>query len=478
MTELATLAFPPDNAALPSRDGILSTLLARAEAYPVLLGATLIFALAIAHTFVASKFQKRSLRMEAEDEAAGRPVRPSAMLYHFLGEVETIFGIWALVLFGMLAAWPGLGWEVASEYINSRNYAEPIFVVVIMTMAAAKPVVDWAEIALGRIAKLGGSTPLAWWFTLLTVAPLLGSFITEPAAMTLTALLLRDKFFSRNPSPALAYGTLALLFVNISVGGTLTNFSAPPILMVAAPWQIGPWDMAMNFGWKAALGIVVATGIYAVAFRREFGRMRMLDLATADAFIGKKTEPHASFWVFALHVGFIVWTVNALLTHRTSMLIAGLLFFLPFTAATSGHNRAPSLRGPVLVGFFLAGLVIHGGLQSWWIGPILGSLGEWPLFFGATALTAVNDNAAITYLASQVPALADLSANESVGALRYAVLAGAVTGGGLTLIANAPNPAGIAILSSRFPLGVSALKLFIFALLPTATLGACFMLLP
>ena len=59
------------------------------------------------------------------------------------------------------------------------------------------------------------------------------------------------------------------------------------------------------------------------------------------------------------------------------------------------------------MGFFLAGLVIHGGLQGWWIGPVLRSLAENPLFLGSTLLTAFNDNALITYLATLVPNLAD-----------------------------------------------------------------------
>jgi Na+/H+ antiporter NhaD/arsenite permease-like protein len=120
------------------------------------------------------------------------------------------------------------------------------------------------------------------------------------------------------------------------------------------------------------------------------------------------------------------------------------------------------------VGFFLAGLVVHGGLQGWWIGPVLHGLAETPLFAAAGVLTAFNDNAAITYLASLVP---DLS-----NSLKYAVVAGAVTGGGLTVIANAPNPAGQAILATFFPEGISPLKLFLGALLPTILIAAVFLI--
>ena len=124
----------------------------------------------------------------------------------------------------------------------------------------------------------------------------------------------------------------------------------------------------------------------------------------------------------------------------------------------------------MLVGFFLAGLVIHGGCQSWWIAPVITALNDRMLMFGATVLTAFNDNAAITYLAAQVHDL-------SLGA-KHAVVAGAVTGGGLTVIANAPNPAGQSILSKFFKDGISPLGLFLGALVPTIIVYLCFVLLP
>jgi hypothetical protein len=90
---------------------------------------------------------------------------------------------------------------------------------------------------------------------------------------------------------------------------------------------------------------------------------------------------------------------------------------------------------------------------------VLSSLGEAPLFVGATLLTAFNDNALITYLATLVPNLAE--------PLKQAVLEGAVVGGGLTVIANAPNPAGQALLNRFFPDSISPLCLAAGALIPT-----------
>ena len=74
--------------------------------------------------------------------------------------------------------------------------------------------------------------------------------------------------------------------------------------------------------------------------------------------------------------------------------------------------------------------------------------------------------AAITYLSTLVPGFTD--------SLKYAVVAGAVTGGGLTVIANAPNPAGQSILKIFFKNGVSPLGLLLGALIPTFIMFAVF----
>ena len=172
-------------------------------------------------------------------------------------------------------------------------------------------------------------------------------------------------------------------------------------------------------------------------------------------------------WVTLVHLAFIGWTV--LTSHYPALFIGGFLFFLGFARATRVYQERLQLRTPLLVGFFLGGLVIHGGLQGWWIQPFLGSLTEQPLFFGSTVLTAFNDNALITYLATLVPSLDE--------PLKVAIVEGAVVGGGLTVIANAPNPAGQALLRPFFRDGISPLWLATGALVPTAVAALCFRLL-
>jgi Putative Na+/H+ antiporter len=456
--------------------GIIAKLAYRIQAEPFNLVGTLIFLGAIIHTFLASKFMLIAHRLEHQYHALDEQEKDTsgnkeafrmrdrlqfrAQLFHFLGEVEAVFGIWLIPL--AIAILVMKGWSTLTSYATAIDAAEPIFVVVVMAMASSRPILRFTEACLAKVASLGRSTTAAWWLAILTVGPLLGSFITEPAAMTICALLLRQKFYDLRPSFPLRYASLALLFVNISVGGTLSHFAAPPIVMVATRWDWGLPFMLANFGWKAVLGILVANTVYYLRFRRE--------LADLHPKPGKGESEQRSIpnRIIVVHLVFIAWVV--LVAHYPLLVILGFLFFLAFVEATRRHQVVTSLRSPLLVGFFLLGLVIHGRIQQWWIEPVLSSLSEWPLMIGAMLLTALNDNAAITYLASLVPGF-------SAG-LKYAVVAGAVAGGGLTVIANAPNPAGQSILASRFgDEGISALQLFLWAVLPTAIMGAAFMLL-
>lgn len=460
---------------------LLEVLRGRIDVAPFNLVASLIFLLAICHTFLTAKFRHWAHLVEevhacqlqgaagsasdADDDGLPDEVSFQGQMLHFFGEVEAVFGIWAVVLAGAITYY--FGWPGVLDYIGHKvNFTEPVFIVVIMAIAGTRPVLQVAESSLRVVASLGHGSTGAWWLAILILAPLLGSFITEPAAMTIAALLLARQFYTLKPSPRFAYATLGLLFVNISVGGTLTHFAAPPVLMVAAPWR---WDtafMLIHFGWKAAIGILGATTLYFFLFRRELVALDQQRLAQSRA-KPDATDAPVPAWISAVQLLFMGFTV--LVAHYPPLFIGAFLFFLVFAQATAHHQGKFDLKAPLLVGFFLAGLVVHGGLQAWWIEPVLTRLAEFPLFVGATILTAFNDNAAITYLATLVPGFTD--------GLKYTVVAGAVTGGGLTVIANAPNPAGQNILQRFFPEGISPLGLFIGALLPTVVMAVCFLLL-
>lgn len=478
-------AFPiPAEKYPPVAGGLMEILKSRAKTDPFNVAATVIFTLAILHTFAAGFFIKLAHKYERLHDLAlkrrgirdaGHPdgvaeVSFLGTLFHFLGEIEAVFGLWVLALAG--AAIYFHSWHDFASYLSyDREFVEPVFVVVIMAIAASRPVLRFAEGLMSLGAKLGKGSPSAWWLSVLIIAPVLGSFITEPAAMTIGALLLAKKFYRFNPPAKLAYATLGLLFVNISIGGTLTNFAAPPVLMVASKWNWSTPFMFEHFGWKAMVGVVVSSVLYFLVFRKDLFRLAdLMDGAEDGKIISKWEERETPIpsWVTAVHLVFLAWTVFT--AHFPVLFVGGFLFFVAFTIATRHHQNDISLRSPILVGFFLGALVVHGGCQSWWIAPVIKAMSDQTLMLGATILTAFNDNAAITYLAAQVEGISMTA--------KYAVVAGAVTGGGLTVIANAPNPAGQSILSRFFKDGISPLGLFLGAIIPTIIAYLCFMLLP
>jgi len=470
------------DARLPLRERLAS----RAAVEPFNKVATVIFLCAILHTFLAGTFTKWSHRLGTRFRAglearrnAGQALAPaggpepvsfSATVLHYLGEVEAVFMIWAVPL--LLAALYFFGSHDVTQFVGvDCDFREALFVVIIMTISASRPVVRFAEQCLAVVARrIGQGSPAAWWLSVLTVAPVLGSIITEPAAMTIGALLLARRFYDEHPGRVFAYATLGLLFVNISVGGVLTNFAAPPVLMVAAKWEWSSWFMLSHFGWRSVLAILLSNGLYFLIFRNQLkamGSRQTDDPDPAQPIFWNNREDAIPRTVTLVHLAFLVWTV--LTNHYPPLYLGGFLFFIGFMQATVQHQNPLQLRGPLLVGFFLAGLVIHGRCQGWWLEPILASgLSELQLLLGAAVLTAFNDNALITFLASQVPDLGDN--------LKYAIMAGAVAGGGLTVIANAPNPAGQGILKGYFGGSVNPLALLLAALPPTATVIACFVL--
>ena len=438
--------------------------------------ATGLFLLAILHTFAAARFARLAHRVQHrhDEEAraqAGRRRRVCApRRCTSSGKSKWFLACGRWCSSSRPRRTPG-GRRPGTTSATRSTTRNPLFVVVIMALASTRPVIGFAESALRRVAAAGGGTPAAWWAAILTIGPVLGSFITEPAAMTICALLLARQFFDLQPSTRLKYATLGVLFVNVSIGGTLTQFAAPPVLMVARPWG---WDipfMVANFGWRAVTAIVVSTAVYFILFRKELGslaaRAPVPEVEQPEDDAAGATLLPVPPWVVAVHLAFMAWTVfNA---HDPALFLGGFLFFLGFARATAPYQSRIELKTPLLVGFFLAGLVIHGGLQGWWIAPVLSRLPESPLFLGATALTAVNDNALITYLATLVPNLGD--------ELKLAVVQGAVVGGGLTVIANAPNPAGQALLGRFFDGAILPIGLLAGALLPTVIAAIVFRLL-
>lgn len=396
--------------------------------------AAILFGLALAHTFAAKRFEKLADRYPRH-----------AGLFHFFGEVEVVFGLWAFVLIVAMAI--VAGGHSAIEYAESRTFTEPLFVFVIMVVAASKPVLELIRASIAALARLAPlRTALVQVWLCLALVPLIGSLITEPAAMTLAALMLAPTAFRKAMPEWLKYGALGVLFVNVSIGGTLTSFAAPPVLMVASTWNWDSLHMATTFGWRAAIAVLVNATVITFMMRKHI----------EDVQPGRSGVP---LLVSAIHLAFLGGVVA--FAHHPVIFVGLFMFFLGFTKAYGQYQNPLILKEGLLVGFFLAGLVVLGGMQQWWLQPIVSSLSPHGLFFGATALTAITDNAALTYLGSLIVGLSDQS--------RYMLMAGAVAGGGLTIIANAPNPAGAALLRDGFEdesIGVGGL--LAGALLPTA----------
>ncbi|MBU3612320.1 putative Na+/H+ antiporter [Polynucleobacter sp. MG-27-Goln-C1] len=406
---------------------------------PTELGASIIFAIAVLHTFCTAYF-----------ETLAKKSPRHAGLWHLLGEVEIVFGFWAAIL--IIFMWLANDLATAKEYANKRNFTEPLFVFAIMVVAGSKPILHFATQILHKLGQalqlvLRTKQAPTLYFLTLSITPLLGSLITEPAAMTLAAFLLRDLVYRHKCSTPLLFGTLGVLFVNISIGGTLTNFAAPPVLMVASTWG---WDSAFmfaNFGLEATIAIFINATIATLLFHKQ-----LIEPTS------KSDHVRIPLTITAIHLLFLLGIV--VFAHDPVIFMWLLLFFIGYTTAYPKHQSPLILREALLVGFFLGGLVVLGALQGWWLQPILETMSPTAVFYGSLALTAITDNAALTYLGSLVQGTSP--------EFKLALVGGAVAGGGLTVIANAPNPAGLAILRSYFPnAAVSAGLLFVAAIPPT-----------
>ncbi len=422
--------------------------------------ATFLFALAIAHTFVAhrihayaNRFPEGSIRYE---------------VCQFFGEVEAVFPFWGAILFLSMGIVNGR--DSAVLYSNGLDFSEPIFVFVIMVCAATVPIHRFASRGIEVVANglsLRGILPIpseaAIYFTALAMGPLLGSLITEPAAMTIIAWILRDRFFERQVSQHFKYLTLATLFVNVSIGGVLTPYAAPPVLMVADQWGWGFREMFGLFGWKATIAVFLNALIATLALMPELRALLPVSLTQTE-----EADEKIPRWITVIHLlvlAGIVWN-----HHHPVFFFGVFLLFLAVFNMTRRFHETLRLRESLLVAAFLGGLVVLGNLQSWWLAPLIRALDKTWLFLGTTALTAITDNAALTYLGSRVGGLTPET--------RYALMAGAVAGGGLTVIANAPNPAGYSILQKSFgTTGIEPGRLLIYALAPTAIAMACFWVL-
>ena len=410
---------------------------------PIQFVASFIFAIAILHTFSVKFFKSLAHKYSKHKK-----------ILHMLGEVEIVFGFWAIIL--VLFFFISSGKNDVVNYLNNQSYVEPLFVFAIMVIAASKPILDFSLTCVKQISKLLPiNHSLRLFFVTMSFVPLLGSFITEPAAMTLGALILKEHFYSKNISNKFKYGIIGALFVNVSIGGAMTPFAAPPILMVAAKWN---WDlmfMLNTFAWRTALAVFTNSLILTIIFRKELIKIKNLNIK----------QNNTPFFILFIHLILLIGLI--FFVHELIIFLGIFVIFLGIASSYDQFQNKLILKEAFLVSLFLTGLVILGGQQKWWLQPLLNKLSPDQIYYAATALTAITDNAALTYLGSLVDGLSDQ--------FKYALAAGAITGGGLTVIANAPNPAGYSILSKNFYGNtISPLYLFLAALGPTIVEIICY----
>lgn len=425
------------------------------------IASTAIFAFAIIHTFLTPTLyrlgEKLNKRKEKEtDEAKWKWLHFFSEIFNLLSEVEIVLGIWLIPLFLLFIFMQG--YRPAVDYLNSLSYSYALYITVIVVVVGSRPLISFAEKILELCARLGNDAPAAWWWTLLTLGPILGALLKEPAAMAISSILLLKKFYHYQPSRAFKYATLGLLFANISIGGMLTSFSSRALFIVASIWE---WDwlyMLTHFGWKAILAILLANTFYYLIFRKEFTRYFPIVLPKHEI------EEATPLWITCIHLIFLILMI--VFGEEAPLFIGVFILFLGFWKATSFYQAPLHLRSAILVGFFFASLLIHGDLQRWWFIPLMQQFGEFGTMLSSFILSGFIDNAVVSYLSLEVPGLDEVK--------RYLIIVGAMSAGALTIIANAPNPVGHAILRVGFQARISLFALLLGALPPALIFLAVF----
>lgn len=425
---------------------------------------TLIFVLAIIHTFLTPTFFRLAERLKKRKDQEIDGVRWKKLhffseIFYLLSEVEIVLGIWLIPLIFLFILMNG--YDAAVNYLNSITYTYSLYIVVIVVVVGSRPIIAYAEKLLDICAHLAKDTPAAWWWTLLTIGPLLGAIVKEPAAMAISAILLSKKFYHYNPSRLFQYATLGLLFANVSVGGMLTSFSSRALFIVADVWG---WDwlyMLTRFGWKAVIGILLANTLYYFVFRKEFVTRFPAKLPKLKKEEHDETPP---LWITLIHLFFLALIV--IFGENAPLFIGAFILFLGFWKATSFYQAPLHLRSAIFVGFFFASLLIHGKLQGWWFVPLMHSFGDFGTMMGSFVLSGFIDNAVVSYLSLEVPGLDEMK--------HYLIVVGAMSAGALTIIANAPNPVGHAILRGVFQSRISLVGLLLGALAPSLIFLAVF----
>lgn len=453
------------------------------------------FIIALIHTFLAPLLLRFKLFKKG--------------VLHYLTEVEFVFPFWAMLF--CLSLLYKYSYNFTADYLKEISFIEPIFVWVMLLICSCKPLLEGVKFITQMLAEflnrklnllnfkkinLKSENPeipktshfnAIYFFLILCFVPLLGSIITEVAAMTLAAMMLKPYF--KQMGQKFAYLAITTLCLNISIAGAITTFAAPPVLMVANKWG---WDLAFmleNFAWRAFLAVPINAGLLLYFFRKRIAEidlthLRAAAIANSTSMNSKNINLQATnsnnvpvlyfspiqafnrkmFFLYAL---FLVATI--ILQHSLLGLAIVFALFLSSHAFFKIYHQQLLLKEASLVALFLSGLMVLGKAQAWWVQAFLAGLSPHEIFATGFGLSIVMDNAAITYLASLLPNLST--------EVQYKIVAAALTAGGLSILANAPNLLALGLLKKYFKgQKISHLNWFIYAI-PSTLVAVFFFLL-
>lgn len=416
---------------------------------------SIIFVCAIIHTFLTSTFyslHEKYKKKTSKDLEKRKRYRLLSEVYYFLSEVELVFGFWIVPLIVGLLFTSEIDQTIL--YLRTRDYTYAIYMTVVVVFASTRPVVIFAEKVLEYISRLGGNNAKSWWWTILTVGPILDIILKEPGAMTISSILLAKTCFPFIKDTKFRYATLALLFINISLCGLLAPYTSRSLFLVATQENWNTGYTIVRFGWKAIMILLINNSLYYYFFKKHFAK----DSSSIAVLLAKEQKESPPLWLTMIHLLFLAGIV---LSSEYPPIFLGIFFlFLGVHKATShyqGREQGPlNLKPAIFVGFFFASLLIHGELQSWWAVRFLQNIGFAQGLLISTLLSSVVDNAVVLYFLDQIKPLSE--------AALYAIVVGALSSGGLTLMANAPNLIGYSNLRVFFGGKISLVALFLAAL--------------
>lgn len=428
---------------------ITSELLLDVSTTPFDLFSALFFFLAIVHAlstrYLAELADKLERKKSTKIDLGVFPRSFRIELVRFLSETEVVFGLW--VIPQLIAMTYFYNWNHVLEFLDGLHFVEPLYVATVLIVILSRPIEEIIEQTFGALSRIDKGSCRIWWWLALTLGPLLGSVLKETSAMLISCAILADRFFTAKPSTRFKYVTFALLLVNVSLGGALTNFGSSSILMVRDTWGWTSSFVFNSFGIPVLLSIFTLNFIVYLFFRKE---LQKLELPISEYESGTPCQ----LWVKLAYVAILAWIIFH--GNYPVVFIGTLVLFVGLHQAIFGKKEELKLRPGIMIGFFLAGLIIHGTLQEWWVSPLFRHCSEQGLFPLSVVLSAFNQNALVTYMALHVQAFNDLD--------KYYIVAGSLLGGGLTLFGNSPNFAAFSILRPFFPRGISLFKVFAIAL--------------